>query len=304
MTREVQILDTILERDTDIILLEEFNVNEHFVEWFLSNLELPKATSINGTWRSISDFGLGETDLLFSYNSNNDTIFVLIENKLDADFQKQQYERYVQRGEKYKSKSKCVDYYVVLVAPKKYAEAQSNFEKFVTYEEIKEHLLVDKSLRLNFKAQLFAIAIEKSRRGYQAINCEPVQKFWKSYWSFKQDFLPNYRMNEPDIVPFGSDWIEMRDDKLKGIIFYHKLEKGIIDATFCGFSERIGVFVRDNLSDGYYFEKHKSSRFSIRQFINPIDRTSDFEAQLEGVKAGMKKIDEVNNYIKTKLLVK
>ena len=41
-------------------------------------------------------FGIGETDLLFSYKSKNEIIFVLIENKIDADFQDNQFKRYIQ----------------------------------------------------------------------------------------------------------------------------------------------------------------------------------------------------------------
>ena len=123
----------------DLILLEELNSNNHFARWFVKELELPELTKNNSTWRSISGYGQGETDLLLSYNSNEELIFVLIENKLDADFQERQFDRYQKRGEKYKSDNKCSQFYSILVAPKQYAENQNDFEKYITYEDFKSY---------------------------------------------------------------------------------------------------------------------------------------------------------------------
>jgi hypothetical protein len=99
MNEETQLIETIHERDTDLILLEELNTNNHFANWFISQLELPDLSKNLGAWRSITGYGLGETDLLLSYHSSDKVIFVLIENKLDANFQDKQFERYQKRGE-------------------------------------------------------------------------------------------------------------------------------------------------------------------------------------------------------------
>ena len=62
-------IESIQERDVDLILLEEFCTDNTFCDWFVRELNLPKFSSSNGAWRSITDYGLGETDILFSYNS-------------------------------------------------------------------------------------------------------------------------------------------------------------------------------------------------------------------------------------------
>ena len=62
-------IESIQERDVDLILLEELSTDNGFCEWLVIELNLPKLTSVNGAWRSISDFGLGETDILLTYNS-------------------------------------------------------------------------------------------------------------------------------------------------------------------------------------------------------------------------------------------
>ena len=301
MTDKEQLIETVLERDVDLILLEEFNSNNYFAEWFVTKLELPILTKNIATFRSISDFGLGETDLLFSYESNSKIIFVLIENKVDANFGDQQFERYRQRAEKYLTNGQCAEYFIVLIAPKQYAESQNYFETYITYEDIKQYFEFSNDRRLLFKANLLKIAIEKLRRGYQPQNSVPVQKFWHSYWSFKEKKYPEFRMNKPSIVPFGSDWIEMRHEELKGLIFYHKLGRGYIDATFCSFPEEIEFSIKTSLPENYTFEKHKSGRFSIRQKIASIDRTADFDSQVESVKVGMMKIHEVMTWIRFEL---
>ncbi len=87
MLNEILPVEAIHERDIDLIILEELNTDNSFCEWLINELNFPKIEKNNGAWHSISDFGLGETDILFSYKSEDKTIFVLIENKLDANFQ-------------------------------------------------------------------------------------------------------------------------------------------------------------------------------------------------------------------------
>ena len=156
---------------------------------------------------------------------------VLIENKLDVNFQELQFERYQRRGELYKSESKCSEYYSVLVAPNEYAERQKDFEKYISYEDLRNFFELEGSRRSSFKASLLKIAIEKSKRGYQPINSDPVQRFWQAYWEYKEDTLPEFTMKKPSIVPLESDWIRLRREDLKVIVFFHKLNKGFIDAN-------------------------------------------------------------------------
>ena len=98
MEENILPVEAIRERDVDLILLEEFATDNTFCEWFINELGLPKFTENSRVWRSITGYGLGETDILFSYKSESKRIYVLIENKLDASFQSKQFERYIQRA--------------------------------------------------------------------------------------------------------------------------------------------------------------------------------------------------------------
>ena len=275
MTEETQSIETIRERDTDILLLEELNVNDHFATWFAQKLLLPDFTKNNGAWRSITDSGLGETDLLFSYNSLDAVIFVLIENKLDADFQERQFDRYQLRGERYILDKKCSKYFSVLFAPRQYAEDQSDFERYISYEDVKEYFETDGNKRQLFKADLLKIAIEKLKRGYNAINCEPAQKFVQSYWKYKQENFPEILMKKPSVIPRESDWIYMKSDKLKDILLVHKLEMGLVDAMFRNYSEGTELRMKEILPPDYTIVKFESGRFSIRQNTPIVQKMSE-----------------------------
>jgi hypothetical protein len=296
MNQNIIPVEAIQERDIDLILLEELSTDLSFCDWFISELGLPKLSSRVGAWRSITDFGLGETDILFSYTSENLKINVLIENKLDASFQDEQYGRYAERASKYQSTNECDIAYCVLTAPQEYCDNQNDFEYYISYENIAQRLENTGSERGVFKCNLLKIAIEKLRRGYQPVNSLPVQRFWNSYWEYKESNYPSLYMKKPGIVPHQSDWPMLNDKRLKNIVFYHKFKQGNVDATFQGFPKGCESEIAEILPDWANIQKHGKS-FSIRVFSGVIDRTKDFNSQLENVENGLKNIERIRNWI-------
>jgi hypothetical protein len=289
-------VESIRERDVDLIILEELATDNTFCEWFIRELGLPNLTSVNGAWRSISAFGLGETDILFSYNSNEKKIFVLIENKLDTSFHNEQFNRYTKRVNEYLTRKECDNAFAILIAPKLYCDNQSDFENYVTYETIADRFEFVGTRKYLFKSNLLLIATEKLRRGYQPVNSVPVQNFWHSYWRYKEDNYPGLIMKKPDIVPHNSDWPMLYDDKLKNIVFYHKLGQGNIDATFKGFPDEVEYKIKELLPEWAKLEKHSKS-FSIRVFAGKIDRTMAFNEQIDKVENGLRNLERIRNWI-------
>ncbi len=296
MKQSILPVESIQERDVDLILLEELSTDNSFCEWFIRELNLPDLTSVNGVWKSISAFGLGETDILFSYNSRGRKIYILIENKLDASFQDEQYNRYIKRAEEYLAKKECDLAFPLLIAPKLYCENQNNFENYLTYETIAARFEFVGTKRNLFKSNLLKIATEKLRRGYQPVNSVPVQKFWHSYWKYIKKNYPNLIMKKPDIVPHNSDWPMLYDARLKNIVFYHKLRQGNVDATFKDYPEEVEYKIRELLPDWAKLEKHRKS-FSIRVFSGIVDRTKDFHEQIDTVEKGLKNLERIRKWI-------
>lgn len=103
-------------------------------------------------------------------------------------------------------------------------------------------------------------------------------------------------MKKPDIVPHNSDWPMLFDDKLKNIVFYHKLGQGNTDATFKGFSDEVEFKIKQHIPEWAKFEKHSKS-FSIRVYSGKVDRTKDFNTQIDNVENGLKNLERIRIWI-------
>ena len=294
-------IESVYERDIDLLLLEELNANQEFLKWIINTLGLPKFSDTNIAFRSVSDFGLGETDLLVSYKSKNKKIFILLENKLDADFQPEQSFRYKKRAEKYVYENICNESHCILISPLEYCTNQVEFESHISYESIRDYFTSKKDKRSNFKASIFEIAIEKLRRGYKPKNSETVQKFWHSYWTFKNEYFKDLDMKEPKVVPHKSDWPMLYDKRLSNVIFYHKLSQGNADATFTKISENKKELLLKNIPKWAKYIEH-SKTFSIRKPSKKIDRTLPFKGQIDEVRIGLNDIKQLRDWIIKKLV--
>lgn len=284
-------VESVQERDIDLLIIEELNVSLEFCDWFVNQLGLEKPSSKIKAFRSISDYGLGETDILISCQTRSKTKFILVENKIDASFQDNQFERYKERGDNYVNNNKCDEYQIVLIAPRSYCETQSSFSSFISYESIKKFFTDQNEARSNYKGEILSIAIEKERRGYKAINSIPVQAFWKSYYEFKNSNYKGFRMNKPDVVPYNSDWIQLLSERIKGVTFYHKLEKGFIDATI-----KENPDLKSKLPNWIEIVEHKKS-ISFRVKCCELNRTKSFSAQIEKVSDCFDKLIKLESWL-------
>ena len=289
-------IESIQERDIDLLLLEELSCNFAFGDWLTQEAGLPKLKELNGAWKSISEFGLGETDILFDYSSEHKRVYLLIENKIDANFQNEQYARYLQRAAEYVNLKNCDEAYWLLVAPKDYCESQNDFESYLSYESIAVRLEQEASSRSIFKSQLLRVASEKLLRGYQPVNSQPVQSFWQAYWTFQQQNYPQLIMKKPGIVPQNSDWPTLKDPQLEQVIFYHKLNSGNSDASFSGFSADVAQKLQSTLPNWAQFVQHGKS-FSLRINGPKINRSLDFSGQKDSVKQGLENIIKLRDWL-------
>ena len=126
----IPIVESIRERDIDLLILEEFYSQTGFDKLFLNKINRDNLKFISA-YRSVTTAGLGETDLQVEFSDeNNQPFYLLIENKIDADFQEAKYERYLKRAEILsKDNSK-----VILAAPEEYIKNKSEFEYNISYE--------------------------------------------------------------------------------------------------------------------------------------------------------------------------
>ena len=295
MEKDFLVAESIQERDIDLILLEELNTNKDFCKFMIDLIKLPKISSNNLAWKSVVGFGIGETDLLFSYKSKNEIIFILIENKLDADFQNNQFSRYLTRAKKYINEGKCNQSYVLLIAPKEYCNNQNEFNRFITYEMIVKFFKNEKTKRGKFKAQLLKIGIEKLRRGYQAVNDSRVHNFWNEYNKILIDKTKLFYINPKalKVVPSNADWIYFRNDligELK-IKIIHKLKLGYIDIQI----KNKTILEKLITTEKYKLTKTGKSN-SLRVKVHPLIRHDNFEEQKRKVEESIYELIELYNF--------
>lgn len=284
-------VESVQERDIDLLILEELNVSSGFCHWFISQLGLKLPKSKVHAFRSVTDYSLGETDILISYFTEKSRNFILVENKIDASFQENQFERYQERGENYVKNKECNKYFVVLIAPKSYCDSQTNFSRIISYESIKKYFIDLGDIRSEYKAEILSIAIDKKRRGYTAINSPTVQSFWMSYYDYTISHHQKFRMNKPDVVPSGSDWITLYSKRLQGITFCHKLKNGFIDVSFKTIPK-----INSEAPDWLEFIEHKKT-VSIRVKCDVLDRTQSFNQQKERVIKGFEKLTKIEHWL-------
>jgi hypothetical protein len=109
------------ERDIDVWLAEELRINEYFCRWFLGKLgkdQVGLSLLAYRTRVSVMDDAGRETDVEALFRTDGgETYAALIEDKIKADFQANQMEDYVDRGERGKRDGKWQDFSVVTFAP-------------------------------------------------------------------------------------------------------------------------------------------------------------------------------------------
>ena len=307
LLRDIIPVECIQERDIDLLILEELNCNDNFRNWFLKKTigEIWNYEFLGG-WHSLTKVGYGESDLAFMIKiKNKEIILFLIENKIDADFQPDQAGRYRLRGENRKKEGECDEYLTILIAPAKYIIQNDDFDYFIEYEEIRNWYLKHSNLgeRAKYKADIFKIAIEKLRRGYQSIVDKDATTFWHYYYRIAYEKYPHLKMRKPPAgVPKGSSFFYFKPTDInlrKGDSIVHK-GYGVVDLQFFGRADDIDKLIeeyKDRITSEMEFVKAKKTA-SLRININPIDVTGDFNDQLNIVLSAFEKADILYKWAK------
>jgi hypothetical protein len=304
MTIETKFLAYIAERDIDLLLVEELTVNPEFGDWFTSRL-YGRAVfkEALGTWHSVTDSVLGESDLLFVFRNEDDgRVAVLIENKIDASAQPQQAARYRERGEKGILAQDWEAFLTCVVAPKEYLSAGDQafgYDAQVGYEEILSFFVSRRSRdrRFAFKGQVLLEGIEKHRRGYVAVISEPMTSFVRDYRSIALARNPRCGVQEARPRPAGSTWVMFLPVGLaKSRQLIHQLTAGNVKLLLSGFGDRgdqISEQVGARLdADMELAPAGKSLAVTIRvPVLDPLQKTA--EAQREAIEMALSAVDRL-----------
>lgn len=289
------------EHDMDLLILEEFSYSGEFAKIFLDKIGVTNA-SVVLTWQSKTDSELGESDMTVVCECGDKKIGLLIEDKIDAVAMPEQPARYILRGNKGVLNGEYDAYYIFIVAPQAYLEKNEKAKEYpdcVSYEEIKAYFEKLNDLRSGFKLAQINMAIDKQKKGYQAIKNVSVTDFWKKYVEFGKTHYPNLApVNSGDVKPVNGVWVCFRTNDTRSRIYY-KSNKGNVDLTFNGQAENVETIKSFVLKiTGDYYNKGFSivktgKSCAIRKIVPIVDFSKPFEKQIENVKQSFVAVEEL-----------
>ncbi|MGF1719127.1 PD-(D/E)XK nuclease superfamily protein [Vibrio kyushuensis] len=257
---DLQLLQSINERDVDLLILEELNISTRFAHWFVTRvLCQPVIIRKVGAWHSVIDPTLGESDLVFIYQSDDGSDqAILIENKIDASAQPEQGLRYTKRGEKGIEHGRWVDFKTCLIAPKKYLDANTeSYDSSIAYEEIMAVFVSEGDERGVYRANFIKEAIEKNRRGYKAAVSDEMTNFAKDYLKYVQDNHPQLNPETSKPRAPGNTWIRFFPNPMdKNTQIVHQIYGNAVKLMFFGQAEQYEAIVAK-------FEKYPDEGLSV-----------------------------------------
>ncbi len=200
---------TVSEGDIDWLFCVEINSSESFRKWIVSLVfpEIVDFTHIQ-SWRSVSN-SVGESDLIWLIeHPSKGRFMLLIENKINATAQPEQYKRYVQRANGYVSEGLAKEYSIALLSPESYRSTDSSsYPIYISYEKIVKWLQSKQDERSIYLSSIYQAAINK-RISSVTIN-EEILRFREDVWHLAKSEFP--LLNIPDPKADSNDyWISMR----------------------------------------------------------------------------------------------
>lgn len=189
----------VFERDIDLLLLEEFVSSPEFLRWFFGKVGLATSGQLLAAARSVATSN-GETDLELTVVDDDCVTKLLLEDKVDANLQPRQPERYAERGDAYRQRRACDKFLTVLIAPEEYARTVQGFEQKVTYESILQWFESQgESERMCFKRLVLREAIERGSAGWTLVEHPAATDFWQRYWEIATS--TGCRNRDPNLPP-------------------------------------------------------------------------------------------------------
>ena len=271
-------LQTVEERDIDLLLMEEFHVSTDFVEWFCAQARVSGTIEFAGAWHSVSDED-GESDLLLRVQASGKRIAVLVENKIAAPEQPEQDARYRLRGARARDAGLCDSFVTCICAPRAYLSSlasASMYESRIAYEDIRDWYAGREGARHVWRKRIMTEAIERGRRGY-VMSVHPSNlNFHRDYWEYVQQHHPGLIMREPKKRGAKSNWVILKSLEMpKNVQLVHKLDQSCVELEFARTSAaNLAGLRREWPQEIRVRQKSKSAVLSIK--VPPIDMSSGF----------------------------
>ncbi len=154
------------EHDVDLSVAQLVATSDSFTQWFVSQTDpdLEIAEYIGGAIHA-SYAGEGESDIEFGFRTAaGGRHLVLVENKITAQKQPNQVERYYNRGEFRVQRDDWDSYTVCLLAPESYVSPadEEGFDSVISYEDVLDQIKSSSHDGSDFLQSVFEAALAKS----------------------------------------------------------------------------------------------------------------------------------------------
>lgn len=290
MLDERGILETVHERDVDLLLVQELHVSPAFRRWFVGALG-EDCTAFVGAWRSVTRYN-GETDVQIAVEDGaGETVLLLGENKIKEQEQPQQAARYAERADRYVRDGLADRAVTCLLAPEEYVddEIESKYDRLLRYEQIRAWYADRADDRSGFVASVFDEAIQHGRRRYEKSTDERTRAFWAYYETLAAEY-PDLEFSVDHTPASGTTWFRFNPSTIAdGSSIIHKADRGVVHLGLAGLGARVGELraaLEDVLEADMRIEKTYQSA-SIAIDVPAFSDLSDPEAEAEAIRAGL-----------------
>jgi hypothetical protein len=241
MTESTQLLNHILERDLDLVLMGALFASEPFRAFILKNAKgwTKGHTLVRTCVSEMAD--AGETDILLVVDLEDATrLAVMIEDKINAPFQPEQANRYRQRGEQGIRDGRWTQFTTCLCAPEGYlvgARSTENWSAYISLESISEWARESNN---RYDAYVGLICKEAvAKRDVRVLEKSSVATaFWEAYRQFASEWLPEVDITRL-VLPVGvtSPWPRFGAAVLPpDMLLEPKPQPGRVDLTFAKYT--------------------------------------------------------------------
>lgn len=186
-------MDTALERDMDLLIIEEFVSDPDFAGIFLDAASLHGNYTVEKVIHSKTDSQYGESDIVIILDMNSKRQAIHIEDKINAPAMPEQHDRYILRGNKDIKNNEYDAFSLIIAAPEKYLTANAEAKKYknhVTYETLLKYFRNKKDRRSEYKAALIERALYVQRSSHNVSEVPEVKAFHEKLREYQREHYP------------------------------------------------------------------------------------------------------------------
>jgi len=285
------------ERDVDLVIMRAFSAIPEFSALFFEELGWRGAT-ITHIEHSVMDHEFGESDVIIKALYGDIRCALLIENKIDANAQPEQYQRYVERGEKGLRSQEYDCFEVFITAPKAYLDTDPEAQKYPHQLSYETMLGFFEKQGAEFESEIIRTAIKKKEDGYTLLEVKPVTEFWQKLHFYINESAFTVSMNAPVGAKGSRSTTVPFKIPLAGAMLFFKARHGFVDLEFTGKeceSTRLKKDLLEYLEDGMQWEETGAS-LSLRIKVKPIDFRLPFEQAVDEVNLMLSAVERLTTF--------